>query len=263
MPRVIPSQVVAFIDKAFPFAAGGKDQGLDRAYAGRLHPLLELLRQLPSELIVLDDAAALELVICTAAVESAVHTFENVGHGPALDAFSSIGKNPIVTIRASLARCPDQHPAPGTSELAFISDADLRRILRLDISAVERALSNGEWKAATVLAGSVIEALLLWKVGTLPVAQVDAARQCAIDTGALTAKAPKVRDLDEWRLHHFAEVVPFLGFLKADTIAETQLARRFRNLIHPAVTQRTRAVCDRGTARAAAAALEHLVRDLS
>jgi hypothetical protein len=34
--------------------------------------------------------------------------------------------------------------------------------LSVDIAAAHRALSRGEWKAATVLAGSVIEALCLW-----------------------------------------------------------------------------------------------------
>jgi hypothetical protein len=64
-------------------------------------------------------------------------------------------------IRRALAACPDESPAPETRELAFIEDTELRDGLRLDISAINRALSNSEWKAATVLAGSVVEALLL------------------------------------------------------------------------------------------------------
>jgi hypothetical protein len=41
---------------------------------------------------------------------------------------------------------------------------DFRKNLRLDMSAANRALANSEWKAATVLAGSVVEALLLWAI---------------------------------------------------------------------------------------------------
>jgi hypothetical protein len=48
-----------------------------------------------------------------------------------------------------------------TGEPYFITVAELLANLRNDIGAIARALSNGEWKAATVLAGSAIEAVLL------------------------------------------------------------------------------------------------------
>ena len=70
--------------------------------------------------------------------------------------------NPITIIRQALSKCPDENPPASTTELNFISDTDLRTSLRIDIGAVNKALSNCEWKAATVLAGSAIEALLLW-----------------------------------------------------------------------------------------------------
>jgi hypothetical protein len=44
----------------------------------------------------------------------------------------------------------------------FLNDPDLAEALRADIATASSALRNGEWKAATVLSGSVIEALLLW-----------------------------------------------------------------------------------------------------
>jgi hypothetical protein len=42
----------------------------------------------------------------------------------------------------------------------FITDDALRNSIRGDIGAAERAFANFEWKAATVLAGAAIEALL-------------------------------------------------------------------------------------------------------
>lgn len=74
--------------------------------------------------------------------------------------FSTLGHPPLAGTR--LPAPPTQFPAEDTADLLFISDADLRANLRSDLVAMDRALSNGEWKAATVLAGSVLDALLLW-----------------------------------------------------------------------------------------------------
>jgi hypothetical protein len=73
-----------------------------------------------------------------------------------------LGLNPITLTRQALAVCPDEFPAAGTVELGFVPDTALRESLRRDVSAVNIALANGEWKEATVIGGSVIEALLLW-----------------------------------------------------------------------------------------------------
>src|ERR1700732_1902197 len=81
-----------------------------------------------------------------------------VSHRPAYGAQS------LRTVRDLLAKCPDEIPSPGTTALLFIADIDLRDSIRNDISAANRALVDGLWKAATVLAGAVAEALLLWAI---------------------------------------------------------------------------------------------------
>src|SRR4029077_526461 len=53
----------------------------------------------------------------------------------------------------------DEYPPPTTTELLFIKDKALRDSIRQDIGATTRALTNNEWKAATVLAGAAREAL--------------------------------------------------------------------------------------------------------
>ena len=170
-------------------------------------------------------------------------------------------RNPLVLIRNALAQCLDESPAPGTSELSFVTDPDLRPILRSDIGAVNRALSNGEWKAATVLAGSTIEALLLWSLSQRRPADTMGATTALLTTGELSRQpAP---NLERWDLHEFAEVAAHLGIIKKDTQTETRFAREFRNLIHPGRAQRLGQICDRGTALASVAALEHVVRDLT
>jgi hypothetical protein len=72
------------------------------------------------------------------------------------------GLNAVALVMKALSAAPDEAPAPTTKTLPFIPDAADRAVLQNDIAGVERAIQNGEWKAATVLAGSVIEALLLW-----------------------------------------------------------------------------------------------------
>ena len=59
---------------------------------------------------------------------------------------------------------PDEAPSPATAELSFIPDADLRDSIRNDVSAANRALHDGLWKASTVLAGAAAEALLHWAI---------------------------------------------------------------------------------------------------
>jgi len=160
-----------------------------------------------------------------------------------------------------MAACPDQSPAPTTALLNFIADADLRANLRNDISAVDRALSDGEWKGATVLAGSAIEAVLLWDLQNRRAANVPAAIAALVANHTFNAAPPA--DLENWSLHHYTEVETHLGIITAETAIEVRLAKNFRNLIHPGRAQRLGQKCDRGTALSSVAALDHVVRDLS
>lgn len=155
---------------------------------------------------------------------------------------------------------PRSSPTSTTSELGFISDLDLRKALRNDIGSVERGLSNGEWKAATVLAGSVIEALLLWRLQQCPEPERERAITALRAQGTLSRTPDS--NLERQDLHEFTEVAAELGIIAADTQTEVRLAREFRNLIHPGRSQRLARKCDRGTALSSVAALEHVVRDL-
>jgi len=134
--------------------------------AAVLSGVLVLADQVPDELLTMDNGAYASFITAKEQIKHILTTWtsnRNAGHG--LQGFQFAAHlNPLAQIRDALAQCPDESPAPGTSELSFIPDTDLRTNLRNDIGAVNRALSNGEWKAATVLAGSAIEALLLWSL---------------------------------------------------------------------------------------------------
>ncbi|GAA09697.1 hypothetical protein ATPR_2701 [Acetobacter tropicalis NBRC 101654] len=136
-----------------------------------------------------------------------------------------------------------------TTELAFIEDVELRNSIRLDISAATNALHNGEWKAATVLAGSASEALLLWAIKGSP----------DLSTLEENPKGPPER----WDLADYITVATSLKLIKDNTEKLTQIAKDFRNLIHPGRAQRLAQVCDRATALTALAAVESIASDLS
>jgi hypothetical protein len=112
------------------------------------------------------------------------------------------------------------------------------------------------WKAATVLAGAAAEALLLWAI---------IERKSASDTGAAHAavipSAPS--DPNRWDLDGYIKVAKALGLIEDETAKQADLAREFRNLIHPGRSARLAKKCDRGTALSALAAVELIVRDLS
>jgi len=258
MPRVVPSQVVAFINTLWPSA--NEQRNLNALQAGRLSGLVELADQVPGELLTMDFAAYARFICAKAHIRQRLLAWaaeprlpNELGHLP-----GQPEEIPVTSIRDALAQCPDESPAPGTSELSFIPDQDLRMNLRNDMGAVNLALSNSEWKAATVLAGSAIEALLLW---ALQQRQHLSPR----DITSAIQTAPKLpsKPLDEWHLPEYIEAAKRLRIISDDTATQARLAKEFRNFIHPGRAQRYGQKCDRATALSAVAGMEHVVRDLT
>ncbi len=165
MTRIVPSQVVLAIDEMFPNLSAGNATGFNFTVgsAGALRCVLGLVGQIPQELLSVSAREYADLALQMGRIELQLQIWINQG-GSAADHLS--GKNPVYVIREVLKQCPDEYPPASTAELAFIGDPDLRESIRTDIGAAMRALQNGEWKAATVLAGAAIEALLDWSLAT-------------------------------------------------------------------------------------------------
>lgn len=262
MPRVVPSQVVRLIGpNPVPEIRPGVVT-MNKVDPAVLSGVLVLVDQIPDELLTMDDIAYATFICAKEKIKEILATWTSnrtAGHQLQPFHFATSG-NPLAHIRDALAKCPDESPAQGTSELNFIPDQELRKNLLIDIGAINRALSNNEWKAATVLAGSAIEALLLWDLQNRRQATFPAAVNALIANQ--TFPQPSA-DPEEWSLHHYVEVEAQLGIIKPETATETRLAKKFRNLIHPGRVQRLGQKCDRGTALSCVAALDHVVRDLS
>lgn len=267
MPRVVPSQVVELIDKLFPQAKHeieGNPIQIPFDHSVQLAAILDMIDRVPGELIVINAAQYAEYVAAIAALRWTIQRWQGVekpGYAEPLLIIRGLRThNPVTLIRQALAACPDEFPSTGTTELTFIQDGGLRESLRLDISATNKALGNGDWKAATVLAGSVIEALLLWALQQHPPPDVQIAIRALL--GSKLSRNPD-NNLKNWVLHEYIEVAAELKIISDETATQSRLAKDFRNLIHPGRAERLGQQCNRATALSAVAALEHVVNDLT
>jgi hypothetical protein len=256
MAHAVPSQVRQSILRLFPdIEAEPNQQGQRPLRVGTtVHAALELLNRIPDELIRLPANELAEYFGNVSALRGAWedrNKSNNEVHDRELIPRS--GHSSLFEIQRLLARCPDQGPAPQTTGLDFlVSDRDLREALRTDISSANSALTNHGYKEATVIAGSVVEALLLWaleKHGDKEVRQ--------------TAKSAPKEPLNEWTLGPMIEAAHSCKLISNATKTQAGLAKTFRNLIHPGRAARLKERCDRGTALGALAAVEMVAADLA
>ena len=271
MRTVVPSQVVAHIDARMPNAAaeheGGPSYELAIDHAGVVRGVLALVDAIPPHLVTLDQDKYAGFVEATEVLRAAVDvwTIANNRHHKIGKLFGTRPpRNALTIVREALSKCRDEAPHPATAELAFVTDAALREALRTDASAANQALGNGEWKAATVLAGSVVEALLLWALDEHEAQNpgtVETAANAVVASGMLKAAPPA--DFNQWVLAQLIAVAEEAKLISKETASQSRLAKDFRNLIHPGRSKRLGQACDRGTALSAVAAVEHVARDLT
>jgi hypothetical protein len=261
--RIVPSQIIAFLYANFP---NNQSDLTDVPVLHQPHHrivaiLLDLLDRLPAELLVLSPEETAHYAIATSAISLANHLWASGRLDGAVKPMKELNdRHPVKVIFDLLAKSKDEAASADTASLKFIKDKAFRETLRLDISGATRALNNREWKAATVLAGSIIEALLLWKLRTKSTAARTAADQL-VKTGVLSRKPDT--NLDRWVLHELIEVAAYLNIIESTTAAGARLARDFRNLIHPGKAIRTGLQATLGGAQVALGALDFVIQDLS
>lgn len=264
MIRIFPSQVIEYIDSFFPWADGEVTNiRINVAQRGEVASLIELTDHIPSELISMSSQMATEFVSAVATIRNGLRIWESGDYRLDILSLQSFGKLDAITlIRRALSHCPDEMPEAGTVDLNFIGDEQLRDSIRLDISTANKDLVAGESKAATVMAGSAVEALLLWVLQErTTLAQRKLSAEILVNEGVLDRKPGP--NLDRWNLGQFIEVSSHINIIGPDTSTQARLAQNFRNLIHPGRATRLGQTCDRGTALSAVAAVEHVIRDLA
>jgi hypothetical protein len=263
VPRVVPSDVVKLADQMFPEMATNPAtfQNISPVELPSLAALARLAESVPSDLVVLELGKYAGLLASIAYLRATPDVFSSGKIAPATALrIRGFDANPIALIRAAMAACPDEAPSANTTGLAYVTDPGLRESIRRDISAAHRDLAQGEWKGATVLAGSAIEAVLLWKLQEFE-RQVPGSLVAAA-TNLLGNKLTRKPDAnpEAWDLHTYTEVAAHLGVLNQDEATLVRLAKNFRNLIHPGRAVRLGENCDRATALGALAAVEAVAR---
>ncbi len=238
------------------FTAGISEPNLGWPDAVRLTGIMAAVDAIPTELLMVSGAELANFVQAKATLTGLiqqVRTLGNIAQG--------VPGRHLTQVRCILQRCPDRVVPAAVSTLSFLNDADLQDALRADMASVEVSLREADWKPATVMAGSVIEALLLWAVLQKPRPIVDANVTALVAKGAI--QKPRSASPEYWDLHQFIEIAAALAIIKADTATQARLAKDFRNFVHPGKAARLQQKCDRGTAYAAMAALQFVIRDLS
>lgn len=267
MPRVVPSQAVELIDRAFPWASMQKTDQRSRIMAehdGVLSAIVSMADAIPADLITLTPQYHSNYMAALWTIRAQLDSWRAHGKTGSMERIKGVDtRNPVAVLRECLSQCPDE-PAPVTAkDFVYVTDAHLRRNLLSDLAGVSRALSNGEWKAATVLGGSCLEALLLWAVTETKNKDSAGFATAVKEATARTLKQAPPADSEQWVLHQLLEVCLDLGLITASTATQARLAKDFRNLIHPGRALRLAASCNIGTACAARAALEFAALDLA
>lgn len=266
MRSTVPSAVVAYLDLRFPtlrqHTVERRQFMLEIAYAPFVANVLRLVEALPERL--LPQAAEPR-----ATFEEAYHSLRiSLGRWESGERNHCIGGlaghgdlSPLGALLLVLEAAPDEAAEPEAPGLEVVQDVELRESLRADLGAVERALAGGEWKAGTVLAGAVVEAILLDAVTGCAAADIANVVQRLAADGTLRGRTEV--DPKAWALSQLVEVCAGLGLIEAHTAAQCRIAKDFRNLIHPGREQRLSMRCTRATALSAAAAAQHAIDDLT
>jgi hypothetical protein len=222
--------------------------------------LLTLLDRVPSHLITLQGSDFNQLVRCQSEIENMLRAWavddDHTHHRRQFTCASEL-THPVLTIGRLMKLCPDDATSSPASYFTFITDKDLRENLSVDMNAIDLALTNSEWKAATVLAGALSEALLLWRLSQDSLPDL----KSAVAASSLTKK-PDPSKLEWWTLHEYIEVAAVRKIFRDETIEQLRLSKDFRNLIHPGRSQRTGMICNRATALSASAGVLHVSEDL-
>lgn len=249
---VVPSQIVRLVREHYPQLADHTNLA-SAAEAGFLAGVIAAVKQLPDGIVPADMATRFAATI--GSVEAAIQSCApdpRRGH--------LTGRH-VSELLALLAAFPDEPFRPDDSALQFIDDEAFRRTLSVDIAAAHRALSRGEWKAATVLAGSVIEALCLWIIRREDAgAAVETARRLQRE-GLLGARGVP-NEVLSWHAPELIEVAFALGFIEPDTVQVARTTKDYRNLIHPGRELRTGQRCTEGVAHIAIGAMQRVTENL-
>jgi hypothetical protein len=128
------------------------------------------------------------------------------------------------------------------ADFNFIAIPELRRCLESDYNELRACLKAEAWKAVHVLAGSIVEAVLIDALGAAGIDQTK---------------------LDSMKLEHLITNAKDEGFLPDETVDLSTVIRKYRNLIHPGRVKRLEKTVDSSGAIVAAEVVEIVVKQVA
>jgi hypothetical protein len=241
MPAVLPSHIITAIDTMFGPQRNELDVRAVRVnYKTEVYALLALLDAVPTALIDLNAQDYLEYTRCRGVLATTLALWNVGGVQPAPQVNS---RDVIERVRQLMAKCHDELP-PSEPELPFIADDDVRLGIEDRIRAAWTDFNAREWMGATVLAGHVVEALLLWAINH--------------KGGSQNLK----KTATQLHLHDLIEEAAQRKFITPQAKLAADLAKDARNLIHPGRASRSGTETSKATALAALAAVYRIADDL-
>src|SRR5215471_12204154 len=109
MPRVVPSQIVEFIDDKFPFARSRQRYNVDPQFKDRVTALFRLVGELPDELLVMERDAYNRFVLSVSTMESTLDQGDwMISRGPMASFYDQGLGKAICDLRECLEPLPDE-----------------------------------------------------------------------------------------------------------------------------------------------------------
>jgi len=139
---------------------------------------------------------------------------------------------------------------------SFVNDKDLKHLIERDYRELRlKTFPSRAWKSTVVLAGSILEAILLDRLtsDTTIQSKANASKKAPKD------KAGRVRNLaaGDWRLADMIEVAADIGVLPPERAKSfDQILRDYRNFVHPKKELRAKHPCTEAEALMSVGALE-------
>ncbi len=250
--RIVPSEIVKFIDRTFPAAEKDTAFMIAHNHAQTVQALMRMLDLLDPLLLPASGDDLVCFVASAEAIRNALEQWPTRGSDVTLKKVPGFGdRNPVTHLRMILAGRPDSTIPPETAGLEFIKDVKYRDSLRADVAALTTLTATGQWKAVMVIAGSLLEALLYYRLSTVDPEQIKATIELVARDGL---RKPSL-DLTRWHLPDYTRVAGELSIMKKSTMQQCLLTADFRNLVHPGKEIRENTRCTRGSALVAVGAV--------
>lgn len=259
--RIVPSDIVALIDRVFPASAKGQTFHLAHNQAATLQALLTLADSLSPQFLPVGGEDLVCYLASCEVIRNHLDQWKSLGYkGGQFSVTPGFGnQNPVSHIREILSKRPDTILSPAVAGLEFVPDKKYREELRADLASVESLIRSQEWKAGMVLAGSLIEALVCDYLLRSDPSAIQGAVSSLVSEKRIRNQSS---DVTQWHLPAYALVAERLGAIRAPTCQQVIQGADFRNLVHPGKSIREGTRCTRGTATATVAALFLVIEDL-